>query len=371
MKILIVAPGPVHSTYDIYRYYLDALKQHDDVEVHGFDFHNHLIYHKYAVDQMFPHYSDEDKRIIYTINSTRSLLYETIVYKPDFVFVVSGTMIPHEIYRELLNIRRENNMKFGLALYLTECPYVDHLQEQFIKYSDVLFVNDKYSVDVYDPDRSHYIDYLPHSYNPKVHYDGSMNGHVYKPEHSSDVLFCGTAFVERVDMIASVNWDGVDFKIIGDKETWLYENGKVLEPYIEDKIVMNNWELANYYRGTKIALNIHRTRSGLDENDTPLDNYNDAYSIGPRLYEAAACGAFILTDYRQEAIDIFGDTIDYFDTPQEMEEKIRYWLHPDNEQERVKKANAAMERIKNCTFSDRLDEYILPVFNDVISLRRG
>lgn len=370
MKVLIVAPGPVHSTYDIYKYYLDAMKANENIEVHGFDMHNHLIYHKYAVDKMFPHFEPEDRQAIYTINSTRSLLYETIVYKPDFIFVVAGTLIPHEVYRELLNIRHHNNMHFGLALYLTECPYVD-TQEQFVQYADVLFVNDKISVKDFDPDGSHYVDYLPHSYSPEVHYDGSMNGHIYKPEYSSDVLFGGTAFVERVDMMASVNWEGVNLKLIGDKQSWLYGNGSgKLDDFVNDKIVINNWELANYYRGTKIALNIHRTRSGFDETDEGLNNYTDAYSIGPRLYEAAACGAFILTDYRQEAVDIFGDTIDYFDTPKEMEEKIHYWLHPDNEQERMNRAIAAKERIADCTFSNRLEKYVLPVFNEISSLRR-
>lgn len=372
MRIVIVAPGPIHSTYDIYRYYLDAMKQNENIDVHGFDFHNHLTYHKYAVDAMFAHRSHEFRLQAYIANSTRSLLYETIFFKPDFIFVVSGTLVPHQVYQELATLRHETNLHYGLALYLTECPYVDDLQEQMVRYADILFVNDKYSVDKFDPDRAHYVDYLPHSYNPEVHYPGNMNGHIYEAEHSSDVLFGGTGFSERVEMMANIDWSGINLKLIGDPDAWLYGSGKdKLDQYIVPIKYINNWELANYYRGTKIALNIHRTRSNLEGDGKEINNYTDAYSVGPRLYEAAACGSFILTDYRKEAEDIFGDTIEFFETPEQMEQKIRYWTDPEHEQERLNKAQAARQKVESYTFSNRLQNIILPEFENIMSLERG
>lgn len=373
LNIMIVAPGPTFSTYDVFKYYLDAARDEKTFsDVQAFNFQSALVYHKAALDKLFPYYSSADMGSICTVRAARDLILDVIIHKPDVVFVVSGTIIPHEVYRELLMVRQELDRKFMLALYLTECPYVDDLQEAFAQYADVLFLNDKYSLDRFDPKRRRYVDYLPHSFNPKVHYPGSIEDGLLDESLQSDVLFGGTAFKERVDMLASVEWNNINLKLLGTWKEW--ENtteGKRIVPYLADsKILVNNLELADYYRNTKIALNIHRTRPDVDGIGKELDNHVDAYSIGPRIYEASACGAFILTDYRKEAEDIFGDTIDFFEGSQQLSEKLAYWLHPDNQQERLNRSEAARQKIQNCTFSHRIKDYLLPVFQEIMKLRR-
>lgn len=373
IKIMVVAPGAQHSTFDVFKYYLDAMRDDETVsEVTPFNFHNTLIYHRTATEKLFPYYSRDDLLSVCCVRAARDLILDVIIYKPDVVFVVAGTMIPHEVYRELLNIRHELDRPFMLALYLTECPYMDDMQSIFAKYADVLFINDKYSLKTFDPGGTLYVDYLPHSFNPKVHYPGSREDGLLDSKYFSDVLFGGTAFRERVDMLAGVDWQGIDLRLLGTWREWAdSESGKKLLPYTrDDNILVHNLELADYYRGAKIALNVHRTREDVEGESEELNNYTDAYSMGPRLYEAAACGSFILTDYRREAEDVFGDTIDFFETHEQLEAKLKYWLDPQHEQERINKAEAARLKIQDCTFGHRLTQYILPVFREILQLRR-
>lgn len=370
-RILLVAPGSLWSTYDVYRGYLDVMHASPEVEVQGFNFHNTMIYHLTAMTELFPHYTVDDRNSVVTVRSARELLIDTILYKPDVVFFISGSAIPSEIYAELLNVRSEINRQFAVALYLTESPYQDSYQVLYTKYADVLFINDKYSVKDFDPTGTHYVEYLPHSFNPKVHRPGNEND-LDEEVYVSDVFFGATAFRERFDMIASIDWSNVDLKLVGTWKEWqdLPEYQKI-EKYIHSQsLTMSNLEYAKYYRNTKIALNVHRTRADIEGLNEELNNYTDAYSVGPRIFEAAACGAFIITDYRKEAEDIFGDTVEFFDGAQDLENKVHYWLDPAHEQERLNKAAAARERIKNCTFENRLEENILPVLHEVLKLRR-
>ena len=370
MKILLVAPGAVYSTYDCYKYQLEAMHDNKEVEVQGFNYHNTLTFNRVALDKLFAHYSEADKQAVASVRSAREIILDAIVFKPDVVMFVSGTLIPPEVYIELANVRHELNRPFAIAIYFTESPYMNEMQDAFTRYADVLFVNDKYAVDRYDPDHSHYIEYLPHSFNPKVHYSGDNNR--IDNKYISDVFFGGTVFKERLDMISSVSWGNTKLKLLGGWQEWGdTEQGKALDRYfVKGKIFNDNSEYAKYYRGTKIALNVHRTRGDIEGESEPLDNYKDAYSIGPRIYEAVACGAFLITDYRKEAEDIFGDTIEFFDGSEDLERKIHYWLDPAHEQERRNKADAARERIQDCTFDDRLENIILPTFREVLQLRR-
>lgn len=371
MKILLVAPGATWSTYDIYKYYLEVMHKSEDVQVQGFNFHNEIIYHKFATNEFFPHYSQDDLEAVVSIRAARDLILDAIIYKPDVILFVAATLVPGEIYRELLNVRAQLDRPFAIAMYFTESPYMDSMQETFIQYADVLFVNDKVSVKKFDPKGNRYVEYLPHSFNPKVHRPGNENDLILEG-YESDIFFGATVFRERLDMIANIDWKNINLKLAGNWVEWLDKpEGQKLERYmLENSINIPNLEYAKYYRGTKIALNVHRTRGDIEGNDTPLDNYTDAYSIGPRLYEAVACGAFVLTDYRKEAEDLFGDTIEFFDGNDDLEKKIHYWLDPAHEQERINMANAAREKIQNCTFSDRLHDNILPTLREVLKLRR-
>jgi spore maturation protein CgeB len=372
MRILTVFPGPLSSTFDVASGYKNAIGDNNFVEQRVFNYHNMIHYHRASIELFNPDLDEENVAIITTSRASRELLADIATFMPDVVFVVSGSLIPFDTWNYVSALRQNFIEKFVIALYLTECPYLDNMQYNFSKYADILYINDKQSLSRFDKDGTKHVYYLPHFTKTQkflrnsdvrnTNYFNEMNNVSYK----SDVLFCGTPFYERLEMLSQVEWKNVDLKLIfywnDEIDTKFNELKKYL--YIDD--VIENTELAEYYRNAKISINIHRTRPELTGDVPALNNYTDAYSIGPRLYEIAACGSLIMTDYREEAVDLFGDSIVIFNDGYELKHKIEYYLHSDNENERLEMVAAAEEKVQNCTFSNRLNDIVLPTLNSVL-----
>jgi spore maturation protein CgeB len=138
------------------------------------------------------------------------------------------------------------------------------------------------------------------------------------------VFFVGTGFPERQALIGGVDWSGIDLKLAGT--LWDgNENNEVLL-----RRLMDNEQAAAHYRAAKINLNIHRTTA--DYHGGQHIPVGQAYSLGPRAYEIAACGGFqLMDDSREEARDVFGETLCTFQSGDsaDLGRQIRYFLaHP-------------------------------------------
>lgn len=360
MRILIVGPGARHSTYDVYKYYVDAMQNNENIELFTFDYHNILDWHYDSICYHMPGLEPDMQLKVAVSRASREVLLDILLKKPDVVHVIAGTAFPEFVWKHLTDLRSRIQDKYIISLHLTESPYQDAFQLEIAKYADILFVNDKYSLKTFDPGNEKHVHYLPHSYDPKVHRPDYELGE----EFVSDVFFTATPFRERGTFLASIDWSGIDFKLGGMWNNYMLpEEYLKIKKHIFSEQTVSNHDVARYYAGTKVALNIHRTRMDLDGLSPELNNKQDAYSVGPRVFESVASGAFLLTDYRQEAVDLFGDTIGYFDTPEDLQSQLNIYLNDDELREN--KISAAQERIKGCTFKDRLDQIILPVLYEV------
>jgi spore maturation protein CgeB len=124
--------------------------------------------------------------------------------------------------------------------------------------------------------------------------------------------------------------------------------------------------MAWYYAGTKIAINHTRTVKGKSENGKDIHiRRREAWSLGPRPYEIAACGTFMLSDNRRpELKKVFGKTVPTYKNGRDLVKKIDYYLtHAD---ERLDLSIAALERVANCTFEDRARQILVPLIEEVI-----
>lgn len=105
-------------------------------------------------------------------------------------------------------------------------------------------------------------------------------------------------------------------------------------------------EAASYiYAGSKINLNI--SLKGI-EGGTPQ-----------RIMDVMGAGGFMLTNYCEETSELFkeDEEIVMFKTPEELVEKIDYYLTHDKERERI--AKAGKEKVLNCyTYENKLVELL-------------
>lgn len=121
------------------------------------------------------------------------------------------------------------------------------------------------------------------------------------------------------------------------------------EKYLKDEFIPNEM-LNQYYSSCKILLNDH------------WDDMKEKGFLSNRLFDALACGAFIISDNMQEVDNIFEGNIVTYEDSADLDEKITYYL--SHEEERINKALKGREIvIKNHTFDNRVEKIIESLTN--------
>lgn len=341
MRILIVYPGPTHSTYDVAAGYDTALRALGHT-VEAFHYHKYITFYSIALSEQEkanPDYTQEAEDPFFLASERVAL--RVVDFVPDVALIIAGGAL-HRRAHELIH-----RLGIPMVLLLTESPYLDDFQAKIITqgHIDLTLTNDKNSVGALRESTGRCIEYLPHAYNPAVHYPGPVDDKL-----ATDVFFHGTLWPEREALFAPLR--DLPRAQIG---------GYTLDKDELAKHIIPNPLLAELYRSTKIALNHHRsyTESGAD-----AIKPGQAYSLGPRAYEIAACGAFQLCDEtRQELQDVFGDSVVTYHDAADLRRKIDYYLTRDCE--RVDHALKAWYAVRGCTFEDRANTILIPVLEEV------
>ena len=180
-------------------------------------------------------------------------------------------------------------------------------------------------------------EYFPHCYRPSVHYPRTGPR---DPAKASDFAFIGTAFKSRIEFFEQMNLDGIDALIAG-ADWGATDPGSPLVRHIAtgvgtDQDCVNNEETAEIYRNAKAGINFYRR-----ESEAEWDK--QAYAMGPREVELAACALPFLRDPRAEGDEVLS-MLPTFTSPGEASEKLRWLLSHEREREEMAvKARAAIE----------------------------
>jgi len=173
-------------------------------------------------------------------------------------------------------------------------------------------------------------------------------------KYDSDILFVGNTrkhFRKIVrDTISWPNIDKYNFRVFGGG--W---NEFIDKKYISGEFIANS-DLKNYYQNAKILLNDH------------WDDMNEYGFVSNRLFDASACGAFIISDANPGIKAIFGtDIIEEYTNPAQLHKLLdKYLTNPEERQARAEKAKKLVEN--NHSFAKRTQELLSTVseFNDLI-----
>lgn len=248
------------------------------------------------------------------------------------------------------------------AALLSESPYDDDMQARDLPYIDVAWTNERSSVRTLRQANPN-VNYMPHAYNPDLHYPVGGDAHSPEPERdmkwgeesdvpSHDVVFVGSMFAERVDLLSQVDWTGIDLGLYGE---WSgLPSRHKLRKYVKRGVV-NNWYAAALYRKAKIGLNLYRESMGWGK-DAPRLPTGSAESMNPRTLELAACGCFQLSQWRSEIAETFGTSVPTFENVTEMERLIHYYLLAAGE--RKLRAHKALQAVQPHTFAARAQSIV-------------
>lgn len=340
MRVLVVNSGAAHSTGDVFRGLHEAMA--GQVECIEYNLTARidmaLMWLRYIwrraklARPAVPPPTPNDVDALYLAGA--QMIERALFFEVDGILMVSGMFV----LRNILNMARRAHLRTGLVL--TESPYDRVAEANWTQAVDVAWTNERSSVDYLRQESGNpNVFYLPHAiaahHAPQPdEWDSQVAKH--------DVLFVGSCFQERVETLSAVDWSGIDFGLYGEWQA-LGSRSK-LRAHLRDKVV-ENYKTAAMYRQAKVGLNLYRESIGWGRKAPRITH---AESLNPRALELAACGIFQISNHRAEVAETFGDSIVCFDTPQQLEQEVRYYLAHDNE--RMWKAHEARDRVADPRF---------------------
>lgn len=350
MRILVVAPGPRFSTYDTFRYYHSAFKNlgHDTF---AFKYHDHYSYHSTALCAMEEKTGEEEELQVRAIGlSSESLISRIARIRPDLVFIISGLALPMMVWDWLDSFKKSLVNPYKTMVLFTESPYIDEAQYPLIERVDIAATIDKSSLRAFREINEQSI-YVQHAYSAGVH-----NIKPASRKHAADVFMVGTGFPERIRLLSEIDWSDIDLRIFGGNWGDLDES-KAIEDFYSLEFLENDGIVTDYYSNSKISLNIFRTAKWPGKNVLHIEP-GMGYSISPRCYEIMACGGLLMTDTRQELLELFDAGRDFvlFNGADDLSDKIRYYLKNESERKRI--AMSGWRAVREHTYEDRASRIV-------------
>ncbi|QTO00970.1 glycosyltransferase [Aggregatibacter sp. 2125159857] len=239
--------------------------------------------------------------------------------------------------------------KKSLVWYV-EDPYEIKINIENSKYFDLVFTNDKGSLEEYPGKAFH----LPLAASEELHYFPISNANRY------DLFFAGTAWPNRVETLKMIEecFSDIKLKLALPTNQYLPPINLSLNPSEYNWKTPNN-EFARFSNQSKIVLSLHRKF-------TASDGKEEALTPGPRLFESALAGCLQLIDRNIPGVnDYFVENEDYiaFSSPEECIDKIEYYLKHDAERNKI--ALSAQEKVKKFHLYENRVDYILSKVKEI------
>jgi spore maturation protein CgeB len=341
MRLLVVHPGASYSTHDVFVGFYAALQaQGHELYAYNLDARieragSWLNYCWRKAGKPDPRPTEAD--MVY--RASVEALERALRFDVEGVLVVSGMYM----HPDVLILMQRAGMPTGVIF--TESPYDDGPQYRVAETVDACWTNERSSLRRFQfANRNSY--YLPHAYNAEAH--AALDDLDDVPRH--DVVFVGTGFQERIELLSAVDWSGIDFALYGE---WrMLPSRHRLRRYLRGGITDNRVAL-ELYRKAKVGLNLYRTSQGFGRRAPRIVS---ADSLNPRAYDLAAAGAFQISDYRAEVAEVFGDAVPTFDSPDQLGALIRRYLSDD--EARAQLAATARRSVAPHTYAARAAQLV-------------
>jgi hypothetical protein len=298
----------------------------------------------------------------------------------EWVLIMTG------MYFSLRALKLLRRAGLKIAILLTESPYDSSSEFAFAAEADLCWTNERLALGALRLACPR-TQYLPHAYDPAKHFPvepggglppagatgdagaggrgrfrvgdtplslsaigaaaeaGDGGGALESSVPAHDVVFVGSGFKERIELLSAVDWTGIDFGLYG---AWRgLPSRHPLRKHLRDSEVDNVYAAA-LYRKAKVGLNLFRSSIGHADTARARIPPKSAESLSPRLLELAACGTFIVSEWRREVGEVFGGAVPTFRDAAGLQSLLAEWLPRDGD--RAKRAQGLPARVADRTF---------------------
>lgn len=251
--------------------------------------------------------------------------------KPDAILVV-GFIYKFIAPAVLQALARQYQAKLYLYdtdscnLYTKRREFIFFLEQELPIYSQI-FSCSKVTADFFRETRKLHASFIPFGSNfisaPST----------VQADKQHDVLFVGSGDLRRVFVLEAIR---EHVSIFGNRWTRNFPlMSRELIDRVDDRQVWGD-DLYQLLSNAKIILNVTRG-----------PYYAAGTGINLRIFEALAAGCFLMTDYCDEIAELFelGEEIETFNGPEELCEKVRFYLaHPEKRMTIAQAGHAAFLR---------------------------
>lgn len=251
------------------------------------------------------------------------LARKVAAFAPELLFVVHG--------RSFTRRWRGRIAHPNTAVWLLDEPYEVDDTVRYSTYFTTVFVNDYATLA-----RHHNAHYLPAAFDPALHLDaGERRDH--------EVGFIGGYSPHRQKMLEALLDAGRLSYVVGGP--WRSRRLRA--------VMLRDWlapeDTARLYRRTKVVINVFRDRH----------HYNaagiEANTLNPRVYEALACGAAVVSEPRPELAHRF-PALPSFGNADELVARVVSLL--DHDASRTKVVRDCAQSLANQTYQHRLEQVL-------------
>jgi spore maturation protein CgeB len=184
---------------------------------------------------------------------------------------------------------------------------------------------------------------LAQACNPDHHRSESPRSDEERRRYQCDVAIAGNIYPYRLLVMEALP-DQIDLRIYGNPRVNLPAGFERFAPAWTREYVAGRTK-ALAFRGAKIVLNTM--------------HYGEIRGVNTRLFEATACGGFVLSHRGPDIEQYFtpGEEFAVFDTRRELAEAIHHYLNADNERRAIAKAGQ-LRAHRDHTYPRRLRELL-------------
>jgi len=264
--------------------------------------------------------------------------------RPDIAIVTGGHRISSETVQKLIN------KKVLTILWTIDAPLNFKKIIEVAKYYNYIFCQGTEAVEFLYRAGFRGAIWLPMACDPEMHCSPNSLPEKASPR-GRDLVFVGSYYSNRAVILERLT----DFKLAIYGPGWeaLPLNSKLRLLVRGAHVRPEQWR--TIYNTSKIVLSIHY--------QDPLNRF-PVYQASPRVFEAMACGAFVLTDRQKDVLSLFEDGLHLatFSDGDDLVNKINYYLIQDDVRKKIAAAGR-QEVLAKHTYVHRvrtLLEHVMP-----------
>ncbi len=260
----------------------------------------------------------KNRLLVYSLNYR--LAKEVVDFQPDLLLILKGENVSA---KTLLKIK-QRWMDIRIVTWWVDDPFIEwrgHYlhRDAFLKlcYYDWFFISDAFYIPYLKQAGAKRVAFLPLACLPRLYRSIQLSSDE-KEYYGSDIAFVGSGDKDREKLLEQLA--GFDLAIWG--KNW---NSFILKERVRSNKGIPIAETAKVYNAAKIVLNLNRPQN--------------VFGTNMRTFEAMACGAFVLNDYRQDLEKSFtiGEEIVCFKDVKELKTLLDYYLANPTERRAIAK----------------------------------